>query len=89
MIDKFQLLDSIIVQLDALADARGVTRCATIVELVQKVTALRKGLADEDKAHAQTVEILEQQIKRLTEPNPEEGEEVIGGQTYVIGDENA
>ena len=85
MMDKFALIDSLIKQVDALVDARGVSKCATIIEIVQKLDALRKGLSDEDKAHLEQVRLLEDQLERLTRP-PEatpDGE-VLGGEHYEI-----
>ena len=48
MVDKFQLIDSIIVQVDALTDMRGVEKCRVIIDIIGKLAALKKGLQDDD-----------------------------------------
>ena len=83
--DKYQMLDGIIVLLDQLADAKGVARCALMVELVKRADALKKGLHAEEDAHNKRIDMLKAQIKNLTEPPPlQDGEIREGGQTYTI-----
>lgn len=48
MFDKYQLIDSIIVQVDALTDMRGVEKCRVIIDIIGKLAALKKGLQDDD-----------------------------------------
>ena len=47
--DKYQLIDSIIVQVDALTDMRGVAKCRTIIDIIDKLAALKSGLQNEEK----------------------------------------
>ena len=48
--DKYQLIDSMIIQVDALADMRGAEKCRTILDLLGKLAALKSGLMkDEEK----------------------------------------
>lgn len=80
--DKFDLIRSVIIQLDELADARGAKKCTLIVDMIGKLDALAKGLGDEDKAKEKEKALLEEQLKALTTPPPlQEGEMRIGGET--------
>ena len=47
--DKYQLIDSIIVQIDALTDMRGVEKCRMILDIIGKLSALKVGLMNEEK----------------------------------------
>ena len=49
MKDRYQLIDSIVIQVDALADLRGAEKCRTILEIISKLAALKQGLIDEEK----------------------------------------
>lgn len=84
--DKYQMIDTMIVEADKLIDARGVDKCKGFLNLIQMLSALRGGLADEDKAHNEQVKLLETQLKKLTTP-PElkPGETRVGGEVYHIG----
>lgn len=55
MFDKFGLIDKIITNVDGIADAKGAHKCALIIETIQQLSALRKGLQDEDAAAAAPV----------------------------------
>ena len=52
--DKYQLIDSIIVQVDALTDMRGVEKCRTIIDIVGKLAALKSGLKNEEQNDVET-----------------------------------
>lgn len=83
--DKFQMLDEIIVLVDKLADSRGVERCSIIVDIINRLGALKKGMKNEDSVHNQHVEMLKAQLKNMNEPpTVKDGEIVQGGQTYHI-----
>ena len=83
--DEYELIKGMIIQLDELADARGAKKCTLIIELIQKLDALAKGLGEEDKAHKAEKKLLEDQLKQLTTPPPlREGETRVGGETYEI-----
>ena len=47
--DKYQLIDSMIIQVDSLADARGAEKCRTILDLLGKLAALKSGLRKEEE----------------------------------------
>lgn len=51
MKDKFELIDSIITEVDALMEARGIQKAVMGVEIVQKLKALQDGLKTEAQAH--------------------------------------
>ena len=55
---KYQLIDSAIVQVDALVDMRGATKCRTVLDVIAKLTALKKGLAEDDEAQKKLIEEL-------------------------------
>lgn len=80
--DKYGLIDSLIMLIDKAADAHGIERCSALVEVIKRLGALKDGLKDEDSAHNKRIDLLKAQIKNLT--NPEAGEETIGGETYTV-----
>lgn len=63
--DKFDLIEAIIKRVDALADARGAQKCAIVIEIIQQLGALRKGLADDDAAHKKQIMDLLQRLDAL------------------------
>jgi hypothetical protein len=63
--DKFDLIDAIIKRVDVLADARGAQKCAIVIEIIQQLGALRKGLADDDAAHKKQITDLQQRLDAL------------------------
>ena len=63
--DKFDLIEAIIKRVDALADARGAQKCAIVIEIIQQLGALRKGLADDDAAHNKQIMDLQQRLDAL------------------------
>lgn len=78
--DKYQLIDSIIVQVDALADMRGAEKCRTIIDIIQKLAAMKKGLKDDETIQQQKIDMLEDQIRQLTNSGDGADEK-----TYRIG----
>lgn len=89
MFDKYEMIESMIRRLDALADARGLNRCVMQIELAQQLRALSEGLKKDDAATAEKVELLEKQLKAATAPEAKDGETVVGGGEYHIGMEEA
>jgi hypothetical protein len=63
--DKFDLIEAIIKRVDVLADARGAQKCAIVIEIIQQLGALRKGLADDDAAHKKQITDLQQRLDAL------------------------
>lgn len=85
MFDKYQLIDSIIVQIDALTDARGVEKCKIILDAIGKLSALKKGLQDDDTVNQQKLDTLREELRRVTQPDGDGDTETIDGKTYKIG----
>lgn len=83
--DKFQLIDGIIVQIDALTDARGVEKCKIILDAIGKLTALKKGLQDDDAEQQRKLDTLREELRRVTQPDGGDDTETIDGKTYKIG----
>lgn len=83
--DKYQLIDSVIEQIDALVDMRGVEKCRTALDTVGKLVALKKGMAEDDAANERRIEALERQIQAAT-PAEDEDTETIDGRIYRIGE---
>ena len=59
------MLDAIVVQLDRLADLRGVERCVALVDIVSRIDALKNGLREEEDSHNAKVDALKAQIANL------------------------
>lgn len=79
--DKYDMISAIITQVDKLADARGVEKCSLVMNVIQRLSALAKGLGDEDKAHEAEKKLLEDQLK----PAPlKPGETREGGETVTF-----
>ena len=58
MMDKFEMIDLLIIKVNDLLDARGVDKCRLGVDVIQRLCALKAGLTEEDKrreseAHAE------------------------------------
>ncbi len=85
MLDKYQLIDSVIVEIDNLTDARGVEKCKIILDAIGKLTALKKGLENDDTANQQKLDMLREELRRVTQPDGGEDTETIDGKTYTIG----
>lgn len=83
--DKYQMIDGIIVLLDRVADARGIERCTLLAEIVNRADALKKGMRQEEDAKIKEIELLRKQIRDLTTPRPlKDGEIREGGETIQI-----
>lgn len=84
MMDRYQLINSIIVQVDAMADLRGAEKCRVIIDILGKLAALKEGLAKEDEAHKNTLASLRKQHAAEMAAVRGENTETIGGQTLEI-----
>ena len=82
--DKYGLIDSLIMLIDKAADAHGIERCSALVDAIKMLGALKDGLKNEDSAHDKRIEMLKSQIKNLAGPNPEAEDAIIGGGRYTI-----
>ena len=80
-----ELIGTLIRDAGALADVHGTARCAMILDIVDRLSALRNGLRDEHRRHSEEIDLLSRQITELTTPHPGDGEIVVGGQVYKIG----
>ena len=49
--DKYQIIDTLINKVDALADARGVNRCVITIDIIRNLDTL-KNLLKEEEDHA-------------------------------------
>ena len=83
MFDKYEFIDSIIVQLDKAFDARGSERAVILIDLIQRMKALKDGLAEDEKNTAGKIENLKKQHKAQMQDLT--GGEAIGGQEFHIG----
>lgn len=84
--DKFELLRYIMEQVNGLT-VSGVRNCKIVTQISDELNCLRDGLQEEEKHHRDEIALLSHQIEDLTTPHPQEGETVVGGQVYKIGDE--
>ncbi len=84
--NKFELLDQIILNMNRLADATGVERCALLVQVVQMLGALKDNLTESDKAAQDREALLTEQLAALTAPpEAETSGERLGGNTIMFG----
>lgn len=81
-----ELLEGLIRDAGRLADLRGAERCALILDMIDRMQALRRGLAEEHDRHDEHIRLLSEQLTRLTTPHPQEGETVMGGEIYRLGE---
>lgn len=83
--DKYQLIDTIIVQLDAMLDMRGVEKCRCAMDTIGKLTELKKAIQDGDEEHQRQLDTLREELRRITQPGGDGDTETIDGKTYKIG----
>lgn len=81
-----ELLAGLIRDVGRLADIRRSARCRLILDMIDRMQALRRGLAEEHRRHEEYIQLLSGQIERLTTPHPQEGETVVGGDVYRLGE---
>ena len=79
IIRMYKLLDAITVT--------SVKSCQIVAEIYSMLQALDEGIMQEQGHHRQEVELLSKQIEKLTTTHPEEGEQVVGGEVYHLGDQ--
>ena len=61
MFDKYGFIDAMIVQADRIFDTRGSERAVILIDLIQRMKALKDGLAEDDKKNAGKIESLKKQ----------------------------
>lgn len=62
MFNKYQFIEGIVIQMDKILDQRGVERAATIIDIINKLTALKDGLKKEDEAVDKELEELRKAV---------------------------
>ena len=85
--DELQMIDELKRLLDAECDAVGLYRRRIEVEIANRLDALKSGIEDAQKHHKQEIDLLSDQIKTLTTPHPQDGETIVGGDVYRLGDD--
>ena len=83
--DKYQLIDTIIVQLDAMLDMRGVEKCRCAMDTIGKLTELKKAIQTDDAENQRRLDTLRDELRRVTAPDADGDTETIDGKTYKIG----
>lgn len=81
--NKHDMVKSIIKLLNSLT-VSGSKDVVLLAEVFQMLFALQKGLKNEDEAKAETIKLLKEQLAKATEPHPEEGGDVVGGEHYDL-----
>ena len=83
--EKYKLIDTIIVQLDAMLDMRGVEKCRCAMDTIGKLSELKKAIQDDDEENRRRVNVLQDELRRATAPEGGDDVEEIDGKTYTIG----
>jgi len=65
MHNQCEYVDSIIAKLNDLADAKGIFRCATILEIYNMLNNLKDGLMKDEEEHTKEKLVLEEKIRDL------------------------
>lgn len=81
--NKYELIDSITVSVDALLDMRGTEKCRMALDIIGRLAALKKGLEGDDKERDAREAALREQLRAFTEDSGDE--EIIDGKKYVYG----
>lgn len=80
---KYEMLNKVLILLDSVS-VQGAKSVLALSNVFQMLSALQKGLKDEDSAKNQTIEILKEQLKHATEPVNENCEKIVGGEHYDL-----
>ena len=84
MVDKFGMVDKLLVMLDQLS-VSGAKNVIALSQALQMANTLRKGLKEEDEAKKKIIDGLKMQLEEKNRPEAtEDGLEVVGGQHYEI-----
>ena len=83
ILNKHEMVEHILKALDGITIS-GAKNVVLLNEALQMLFALQKGLKDEDNAKNKTIELLKEQLKRATEPQVEDGGDVVGGEHYDL-----
>lgn len=83
MFDKYQMMEGIINLLNTIS-VTGAQNVLTLGEVFKMLSALRKGLKEEEQAKKKQIDNLTETIKKLQQPQIEENGDVVGGEHYDI-----
>lgn len=81
--NKHEIVEFIIKSLDGIK-VSGAHDVNLLSQAYQMLFALQQGLKDEDNAKDKTIEMLKEQLRRATEPQVDDGGEVLGGEHYEL-----
>lgn len=79
ILNKHDMVENVLSLLDGMT-VTGQKNVVLLSTAFQMLTALQKGLKDEDNAKNKIIESLKEQLKRINEPEP--GGDVVGGEYY-------
>ena len=74
MVDKYGLIQAVIVQVNDVADARGVDKCVAIINIVQNLKQLEKLLHSEEETNDSAIKELTARLDALEKEAGEDAE---------------
>lgn len=83
--DKTQMIDTIIIQLDAMLELRGAEKCRCALDTIGKLAELKRVVQEDDAEHQRKIDTLREELRRATQPDSDGDTETIDGKTYRIG----
>lgn len=81
--DKFEMVDNVVACLEGVT-VSGAKSVNLLSQAFQMLYCIKDGMKKEDEAKRRTIELLKEQLKRATEPQVEDGGDVVGGQHYDL-----
>ena len=79
-----EMVDEIIKRLNEVS-VSGIRNVVSLANAFSMLNGLKNGIAEESKANSKKIELLKEQINRLTKPHiDEEGGDIIGGEHYDL-----
>ena len=81
--NKYEMIDNVVALLNTIP-VKGSENVVAMSNVYQMLFALKRGFEGEDNAKNKTIEMLKEQLKRATEPQVEEGGDIVGGQHYDL-----
>ena len=70
--NKYDIISDVKIVIDGLADAKGVSKCVKIVDVIQRLDYLEKVLKDEDSNHEAAIKELTSKIDESGKGNQDE-----------------
>lgn len=83
MLDKFQMMESILQLLDTIS-VKGAKDVLTMGEVFKMLSALQNGIKNEDETKKKQIDGLTETIRKLQQPQIDDGGDVVGGEHYDI-----